>query len=123
MGGKCIFKLARDRAREGKDSTRTSAMKRSDGKLVTGVEQVLGVWEEYSKKLRGALATKPGGRMRDRDTTLCKKRAGGEDNNRRRGGYSCKEDENWEGCRSGRTVSGNGEIKHTSGNQVADEAV
>ena len=26
-------------------------MKRSDGTLVTGVKQVLGVWEEYFKKL------------------------------------------------------------------------
>ena len=52
---------------------------------------------------------------------FCKERAGGEDNNRRRGGENCKEDENWEDCRSGRTVSGNGESKQTSGNQVADE--
>ena len=34
-----------------------------------------------------------------------------------------KEDENWEGCRSGRTVSENGESKQISGNQVANEAV
>ena len=36
---------------------------------------------------------------------------------------SCKEYENWEGIRSGQTVSGNGENKQTSGNQVADETV
>ena len=50
-----IFPLARDRDRDrdrdSKDTTRTSAMKRSDGTLATGVKQVLSVWEEYFKKL------------------------------------------------------------------------
>ena len=46
-----IFKLARDRDRDSKDITQPSAMKRSDGTLVTGVKQVLSVWEEYFKKL------------------------------------------------------------------------
>ena len=46
-----IFQLARDRDRYNKDTTPTSAMKRSDGTLVTGVKQVLSVWEEYFKKL------------------------------------------------------------------------
>ena len=50
-GGELVFKLARDRDRASKDITQTSAMKRSDGTLVTGVKQVLGVWEEYFKKL------------------------------------------------------------------------
>ena len=48
---KIIFQLARDRDRDSKDTTRTSAMKRSDGTLITGVKQVLSVWEEYFKKL------------------------------------------------------------------------
>ena len=46
-----IFKLARDRNRDSRDTTQTSAMKRSDETLVSGVKQVLGVWEEYFKKL------------------------------------------------------------------------
>ena len=50
-GKKLIFKLAKDRDRDSKDTIRTSAMKRSDGTLVTGAKQVLGVWEEYFKKL------------------------------------------------------------------------
>ena len=50
-GKKLIFQLARDRDRDSKDTTRTSTMKRSDGTLVTGVKQVLSVWEEYFKKL------------------------------------------------------------------------
>ena len=50
-GGNYIFKLSSDRDRDSKYTTRTSAMKRSDGILVTGVKQVLGVWEEYFKKL------------------------------------------------------------------------
>ena len=48
---KIIFQLARDRDRDSKDTTRTSAMKRSGGTLVTGVKQVLRVWDEYFKKL------------------------------------------------------------------------
>ena len=51
MGRKSIFKLARDRDRDSKDTTQTSAVKRRDGTLVTGVKQVLGVWKEYLKKL------------------------------------------------------------------------
>ena len=39
------------------------------------------------------------------------------------GRKSCKEDENWEGCRSGRTVGGSSESKRTSGNHMVDEAV
>ena len=50
-GGNYIFKLSSDRDRDSEYTTRTSAMKRSDGILVTGVKQVLGVWEEYFKKL------------------------------------------------------------------------
>ena len=49
-----IFQLARDRDRDSKGITRTPAMKRSDGTLVTGVKQVLSVWEEYFKKLLNA---------------------------------------------------------------------
>ena len=36
---------------------------------------------------------------------------------------SCKEYENWEGCRSGRNVSVSGERKRTSGNQMVEEAI
>ena len=50
-GGELVFKLARDRDRASKDITQTSAMKRSDGTLVTGVKQMLGIWVEYFKKL------------------------------------------------------------------------
>ena len=50
-GGHFIVKLARDRDRDSKYTIRTSAMKRSDGILVTGVKQVVSVWEEYFKKL------------------------------------------------------------------------
>ena len=46
-----IFQLARDRDRNSKHTTRTSAMKRSDGTVVTGVKQMQGVCEEYLKKL------------------------------------------------------------------------
>ena len=95
-----IFKLARDRDRDSKDTTRTSAMTRSDGTLVTGEKQVLGVWEEYLKKLLN-----PEEKCEIEIPHSVKERAGGEDNNRRRGRESCKEDENLEGCRSGgRTV-------------------
>ena len=51
MGENLIFKLIRDRDRDSKYTTQPSAIKRSDGTLVTGVKQVLGVWEEYFKKL------------------------------------------------------------------------
>ena len=51
MGENLIFKLIRDRERDSKYTTQPSAMKRSDGTLVTGVKQVLGVWVEYFKKL------------------------------------------------------------------------
>ena len=50
-GKRLIFQLARDRDRDSKDTTRTSAMKRGDGTLATGVKQMLGAWEEYFKKL------------------------------------------------------------------------
>ena len=43
IGGNFILKLARDRDRDSKDTTRTSAMKRSDGTLVTGVKQVIDI--------------------------------------------------------------------------------
>ena len=49
--GELVIKLARDRDRASKNITQTSEMKRSDGTLVTGVKQVLGVWVEYFKKL------------------------------------------------------------------------
>ena len=49
--GELVIKLARYRDRDSKDITQTSAMKISDGALVTGVKQVLGVWVEYFKKL------------------------------------------------------------------------
>ena len=51
MGGNLIFKLIRDRERDSKYTTQPSEMKRSDGTLVTGVKQVLGIWVEYFKKL------------------------------------------------------------------------
>ena len=50
-GKKLIFQLARDRDRDSKDTTRTSAMKRRDGTLVSGIKQVLSVWEFNFKKL------------------------------------------------------------------------
>ena len=46
-----MFKLARDRDRYSKDTTRTSATKTSDVTLGTGVKQVLSVREKYLKKL------------------------------------------------------------------------
>ena len=46
-----VGKNLSSRDRDSKDTTRTSAMKRSDGTLITGVKQVLSVWEEYFKKL------------------------------------------------------------------------
>ena len=49
--GGFIFKLARDRDRDSKDTSQTPAMKTSDGTLVTGVKQGLCVFEEYFKKL------------------------------------------------------------------------
>ena len=49
--GELVIKLARDRDRDSKNITQTSAMKRSEGTLVTGVKQVLGIWVEYFKKL------------------------------------------------------------------------
>ena len=54
----CIFKLAIHRDRDSKDTTQTSALKRSDGTLVTGVKTSArcmgGVFQE---------TIKPGGRM------------------------------------------------------------
>ena len=52
-------------------------MKRSDGTLVTGVKQVLGVWEEYFKKLLN-----PEGECKI-EMPHSVRRVGGEDNNRR----------------------------------------
>ena len=44
-----IFKLARNRDRDSKDTTQTSAMKRSDETLFTELKYMLGIWDDHFK--------------------------------------------------------------------------
>ena len=50
MAGKKLSSSWPEIERDSKDTTQTSAMKRRDGTLVTGLKQVLSEWEEYFKK-------------------------------------------------------------------------
>ena len=103
--GELVFKLARDRDRESKDITQTSAMKRSDGTLVTGVKQVLGVWVEYFKKLLNPVEECE----IELPHSVRRERTGGEITEEG-AEKAVKNNKKWEGRRNGRS-------KRTSGNQ------
>ena len=111
-GKKLIFQLERNR-----DSTRTSAMKRSDGTLVTGVKQVLSVWEEDFKKLlnpEGECEIDiPHSVRRGLEVRTITEEEVEKAVTKMKTGKAVGVDE----------ISVNGESKQTSGNQVADETV